>query len=78
MNQLYKYFRGLRYRLKIIDVPCGGPIYAHGDNQSVMCNASISNSILKKKNKLIACHLVRESAAKDEWKTSYVNSYEKI
>jgi hypothetical protein len=32
--------------------------------------------MLKKKNQSIAYHYVREGVARDEWRTSYVNTYE--
>jgi hypothetical protein len=55
-------------------IPCVGPEYIHGDNQSVLASCGIPDSILKKKSQSIACHVVREGAVRDEWRTSYVNT----
>ena len=56
-------------------IPCEGPAYILGDNQSVLANTSIPDSTLKKKNQSIAYHFIREGAARDEWRTSYVNTH---
>jgi hypothetical protein len=57
-------------------IPCVGPAYIRGDNQSVLASCSIPDSILKKKSQSIAYHFVREGAARDEWRTSYVNTHD--
>jgi hypothetical protein len=76
MKQCCEYIRGLRYKLRMMGIPCDGPAYIQGDNQSVLANTTIPNSTLKKKNQSIAYHLIREGAARDEWRTSYVNTHE--
>ena len=60
----------------MIGIPCVCPAYIHGDNQSVLASCGIPNSILKKKSQSIAYHFVREGAARDEWRTSYVNTHD--
>ena len=40
-------------------MPYEGPACAHGDNQSSLANDSAPESILKKKNSSLACHLIR-------------------
>ena len=57
-------------------IPCEGPGFIQGDNQSVLENTTIPNSTLKNKNQSIAYHFVRESAVRDEWRTTYVNTHE--
>ena len=57
-------------------IPCEGPAYIQGDNQSVLANTSIPESTLKKKSQSIAYHFVHEGAARDEWRTSYINTHE--
>ena len=57
-------------------IPCEDPAFIQGDNQSVLANTSIPDSTLKKKSQSIAYHLVREGAARDEWRTSYVNTHD--
>jgi hypothetical protein len=53
-----------------------GPAYIHGDNQSILASCGIPDSVLKKKSQSIACHFVREGAARDEWRTSHVNTHD--
>ena len=76
MKQCCEYIRGLRYRSRMMGIPCEGPTYIYGDNQSVLANTSIPDSTLKKKSQSIAYHFVREGAARDEWRTTYVNTHE--
>ena len=47
-----------------------------GDNQSVLANTTIPDSTLKKKSQSIPYHFVREGVARDEWRTTYVNTHE--
>ncbi len=76
MKQCCEYLRGLRYKLRMMGIPCEGPAYIEGDNQSVLANTTIPDSTLKKKNQSIAYHFVREGAARDEWRTTYVNTHD--
>jgi hypothetical protein len=76
MKQCCEYLRGLRYKLRMMGIPCEGPAYIHGDNQSVLASCGIPDSVLKKKSQSIAYHFVREGAARDEWRTSYVNTHQ--
>ena len=59
----------------MMGIPCTGPAFIEGDNQSVLCNTTIPDSTLKKKSQSIAYHFVREGVARDEWRTTYVNTY---
>ena len=74
MKQCCEYLRGLRYKLRMMGIPCDGPSYIFGDNQSVLVNSSIPSSVLKKKSQSIAYHFVREGVARDEWRVSYINT----
>ena len=58
----------------MIGIPVEGPTCIYGDNQSVLANTTIPDSTLKKKSQSIAYHFVREGVARDEWRTSYVNT----
>jgi hypothetical protein len=58
----------------MMGIPCDGPAYILGDNQSVLCNSTIPTSTLKKKYQSIAYHLIREGAARGEWRTEYIKS----
>ena len=75
MKQCTEYIRGLKYKLRMMGIPCEGPAYIYGDNQSVLANTTIPESTLKKKSQSIAYHFVREGAARDEWRTAYVNTH---
>ena len=76
MKQCGEYLRGLRYKLRMMGIPVLGPTYVSGDNQSVLANTTVPESQLKKKTQSIAYHFVREGAARDEWRTSYVSTNE--
>ena len=76
MKQCCEYLRGLRYKLRMMGIPVEGPAYIEGDNQSVLANTTVPDSILKKKSQSIAYHFVREGAARDEWRTAYVNTHD--
>ena len=69
-----EYVRGLRYKLRMMRIPILGPAYIYGDNQSVLFNTTIPESTLKRKSQSLCYHFVREGCAKDEWRTSYVNT----
>ena len=54
----------LRYKLRMMGVPIENPIHIRGDNMSVITNASVPKSMLKKKSQSIAYHFIRETAAR--------------
>jgi hypothetical protein len=66
--------RGLRYKLRMIGVTIDGPTYVYGDNMSVVHNTQSPESVLKKKNKAICYHTVRESAAMGESLIGHIHS----
>lgn len=74
MKQCCEYLKGLRYKLRMMGIPCDGPVFIEGDNQSVLANTTIPDSTLKKKSSSIAYHFVREGVARDMWRTAYVNT----
>ena len=76
MKQCCEYIRGLRYKLRMLGIPCEGPAYIEWDNQSVLANTTVPDSMLKKKSQSIAYHFIREGVARDEWRTAYVNTNE--
>ena len=76
MKQCCEYIRGLRYKLRMMGIPCQGPAYIQGDNQSVLANTLIPDLTLKKKSQSIAYHFVHEGVTRDEWRTSYINTHE--
>lgn len=76
MKQCCEYLRGLRYKLRMMGIPVVGPACIYGDNQSVLANTTIPDSTLKKKSQSIAYHFVREGVARDEWRTTYINTHD--
>ena len=76
MKQCCEYLHGLRYKLRMMGIPCDGPSHIYGDNQSVLANTMMPDSTLKKKSQSIAYHLVREGSARGEWRTAYVNTHD--
>ena len=76
MKQCCEYIRGLRYKLRMMGIPVDRPTCIYGDNQSVLANTTIPDSTLKKKSESIAYHFVCERVARDEWRTSYVNTHD--
>jgi len=78
MKECCEYLRGLRYKLRMMGIPCDFPSYVYGDNQSVLVNSSVPTSVLKKKSCSIAYHFVREGVAADEWRTTYISTHENV
>ena len=76
MKQCCEYVRGLRYNLRMMGISCDDPTFIYGDNQSVLANTTVPDLTLKKKSQSIAYHFVREGAAQDERRTTYVNTHE--
>ena len=75
LKQCTEYLRGLRYKLRMMGIPVQDPTYVYGDNKSVLYNATLPESTLKKKSNSIAYHFVREGTAKDEWRIAYINTH---
>ena len=60
----------------MMGIPCEDPVLIEADNQSVLANTTIPDSVLKKKSQSIAYHMIREGVARDEWRTAYVNTHD--
>ena len=73
MKLCCEYIKGLRYKLRMMGISVDLLTYVFGDNQSVLSNTTFPHSKLKKKNSSIPYRVVREGAAKTEWKTAYLN-----
>ena len=74
MRTCCDYIRGLRYKLRTFGIPILRPAFIYGDNEAVLKNTTIPESMLKKKSLSLAYHYVREGCARKEWLTSYVRS----
>ena len=75
MKLCCEYIRGLRYKLRMMGISVSEPTFVFGDNQSVLANVTRPHSVLKKKSSSIAYHFVREGVAKDEWRSTYLNTH---
>ena len=75
MEQATEYTRGLRYKLRMFEIPVTETAFVHGDIQLVLCNTTAPKTTLKKKSNAIAFHFVREGCARDEWRTAYINTH---
>ena len=58
----------------MMGIPCDSPACVEADNQSALANTAIPDSALKKKSQSVACHMVREGVARDEWRAAHVNT----
>ena len=76
MRQCCEYLRGLRYKLRMMGIPVQNPCFIYGDNQSVLWNTSVPDSMIKKKTASVSYHFVREGVSSDEWRTTYINTKE--
>ena len=76
MKHCTEYIQGLRFKLQMIGININGPAFVYGDNQSVLANATGPDSSLKKKSNSITFHFVREGTARDEWRTTYIETKE--
>ena len=74
MKQAVEYVCGLRYKLKIMFIPCEDPTFVYGDNKYVLSNTKVPASTLKKNMNSLSYHFVSEVFARDEWCTAYVNT----
>ena len=78
MKTATEYIRGLRYKLRMMGIPIIGPCLTYGDNNAVVTNSTLPDSVLKKKSNSIAYNFVREGAARDEWRCRYIPTDENL
>jgi hypothetical protein len=78
MKQATEYIRGLRYKLRMMGITVDEPAFVFGDNQLVLANSTAPSSTLKKKSNTIAYHFVREGCAREEWRTTYINTNDNV
>ena len=76
MKQCCEYLKGLRYKLRMMGITVNNPCFVYGDNQSVLWNMTIPDSMLKNKTSSVAYHFVGEGVSKDCWRTTYIKSSE--
>ena len=56
----------------MMGIPIEGPCYTYSDNNAVVTNSTLPDSVLKKKSNSIAYNFVWEGAARDKWRCRYV------
>lgn len=56
----------------MMGIQVNNPCFVYGDNQSVLWNKTIPDSMLKKKTSSVAYHFVREGGSRDCWRTTYI------
>ena len=76
MKVATEYIRGLQYKLRMMGIAIKGPCYVYGDNNSVLINSSVPDSMLKKKSNSVAYHHTREGTFQDEWRCAYINTHD--
>ena len=64
----------LRYKLRMFGIPIDGPTLVFCDNESVVKNSSLVESVLNKKHNSIAYHYVRWNVAAEVIETSWIAS----
>ena len=78
MKACTEYIRGLKYKLRMMGIPCDFPAYIYGDNKSVLVNSTKPFSVLQKKSCSVAYHFVREGSSRDEWRITYVKTDDNV
>ena len=75
----------MRYKLRMFGVPIDGPAQVYCDNQGVVKNTSLPESVLSKKHNAINYHAVREAAAagvlevhKEDTQTNLADLFTKV
>ncbi len=63
----------LRYKLRMFGIPIDGPCDVYCDNQSVVTNSSIPESVLQKKHLSICYHRVREAHARKVLRMGHID-----
>jgi hypothetical protein len=63
--------KGLCYKLQMLGVPLDGHAHIRVDNQSVVWNTAITESVLKKKCNYISYHYLREAIAAGTARVAY-------
>ena len=63
MKKLCEHLKDLRCKLRMMGIHVLGTVYVQRDNQSVLANTMIPESILRKINQSIAYHFVLEGVA---------------
>ena len=74
MKQGIDAVRGLRYKLRMMDILISHPSYIYEDNISVLHNTSRPESVLRKKSNSVCSHTVHESVEMGEYLVGHIPS----
>ena len=77
MKKFCEFLRGLRYKLRMMEIWVKNTVFTYRYNQSVLCNTVVPYSMLKKKSSAVAYHFLRKGVARKEWITRYIKTSEK-
>ena len=58
----------------MMGIRVNNPAFLYGDNQSVLWNVSVPDSMLTKKSHSISYHFCREGCAREEWVAGYIHT----
>jgi len=78
MHILVELLESLHYKLRMMGIPIDGPANVFCDNKSVVSNATIPTSTLKKKHNSIAYHRVREAVTAKILRIAKVHTSENL
>ncbi|EJK51221.1 hypothetical protein THAOC_29627 [Thalassiosira oceanica] len=66
---------GLSSKHRMMGIPGDEPNFVYGDNRSALANVSNPGFTLKKTSAAVAYHFVRDGCARDEWRTSNIDTH---
>jgi hypothetical protein len=78
MRIMVELLESMRYKLRMMGIPIDGPANVFCDNKSVVTNATVPTSTLKKKHNSIAYHRVREAVAAGVLQIAKVHTSENL
>ena len=78
MKQGIDALRGLRYKLRMMDVSISSPLSIYGDNMSVVHDTSKPESALRKKSNSVCQHTVHESIAMGGFLVGHIPSKKNV
>ena len=75
MKSFCEHLRGLCVSFECLEFQLSVQLMCLEIKKSVISNSSKSHSVLKKKSSSIVYHFLREEFAKNEWRTTYLNTH---
>ena len=78
MKQSTDALRGLRYKLRMMDIPISGPLHIYWNNTSLANNTPKPESVLRKKSNSVCYHAVCELFAMGESLVGHIPSKENV